>query len=679
MTLDAANPFAAESLLPHRLPPFAAIRTEHFAPALAAGMVDHEAEVAAIATNPEPADFHNTVLALERSGRLLTRVLNTFWNLTSSDATAQLQAIEAQWAPRITAHYDAILLDADLFARVATVHAGRAELTPEDRALTERIHTDFVLAGAGLEAAGRASLAALNLRLAELSTQFQQNLLADTDARALVLDSADQLAGAGSDAIAAATSAALDRGLPGKYVISLVLPTNQPLLAVLEDRDVRRRLFEASIRRCRSGRHANLELAAEIARLRAQRAALLGFANHAGVAMADQTAKNPAAVDAMLAQLVEPAMRNALGEAELLRAAAAADRIDLAPWDWAFYSARLARERFDLDTEALRPYFELGRVLDDGVFHAAELLYGLTFHPRPDLLGYHPDVRIWEVFDADEMSIGLYLGDFFARPIKRGGAWMSNFVEQNHLFGERPVVVNCLNLNKPPAPEPTLLTLDQVRTLFHEFGHALHGLLSDVSYSRISGTNVPRDFVEYPSQVNEMWLRDPGVLANYARHHATGEPLAPEQLQRIQAAQQWGQGFATVEFLAATLLDQAWHRLGAGDEVGDPLAFERRALAEAGVANDLIPPRYGTPYFQHVFAGGYAASYYGYVWAEVLDADTVDWFLANGGATRANGERFRRTVLAVGGSVDPIESFESLVGHAPDIVPLLRRRGLQRD
>lgn len=679
MTLDAANPFAAESPLPHRLPPFADIRTEHFEPALAAGMAEHRFEVAAIASSVASADFHNTVLALESSGRLLARVLNTFWNLTSSDATDELQAIEAEWAPRITAHYDAILLDADLFARVATVHSGRADLTPEDRALTERIHTDFVLAGAGLDAAGRESLAALNLRLAELSTRFQQNLLADTDARALVLDSADQLAGAGSDAVAAAASAALDRGLPGKYVISLGLPTNQPLLAVLEDRDVRRRLFEASIGRSEGGTYANPGLAADIARLRAQRAALLGFTDHAAVAMADQTAKEPAAVDAMLARLVGPAVRNALAEAELLRAAAAADGIDLAPWDWAFYSARLARERFDLDTEALRPYFELDRVLDDGVFHAAELLYGLTFHPRPDLQGYHPDVRIWEVFDADESSIGLCLGDFFARPIKRGGAWMSNFVEQSHLFGERPVVVNCLNLNKPPAPEPTLLTLDQVRTLFHEFGHTLHGLLSDVTYPRISGTNVPRDFVEYPSQVNEMWLRDPGILANYARHYATGEPLPPEQLQRIQAAQQWGQGFATLEFLAATLLDQAWHRLGTGDDVGDPLAFERQALAEAGVANDLVPPRYRTPYFQHVFAGGYAASYYGYVWAEVLDADTVDWFIANGGATRANGESFRRAVLAVGGSVDPIDAFESLVGHEPDIVPLLRRRGLLGD
>lgn len=681
--LPADNPFAAPSELPYQLPRFADIRIEHYRPGFEAGTAQQLAEIEAITSNPEPATFANTIEAMERSGRLLGRVLSVFFNLASSDADDQMLALEEELAPRYAAHNDAIKLNPALFARIDAVHRQRhdAGLTPEQLALVERYHTDFVLAGAALDDDQRARLAELNRRIAELGAKFGSNLLKDTEASALLLDSADELAGASPDAVAAAQSAAAAKGHPDKYLISLILPSNQPLLADLTDRDVRSRLYEASVNRAMAGEYDNTVVAAEMAQLRAEAAQLLGFATHADQIAADQTAKTTAAVDAMLGRLVEPAMRNARAEARVLADVAARDGINLEPWDWAFYSAKVSAEQYRVDEAALRPYFELDRVLHDGVFHAAEKLYGITFSPREDLRAYHPDVRVWEVFDgpvSDGKPIGLYLGDYFARDTKRGGAWMSTFVEQNHLFGDRPVVVNNLNIPRPPGDEPALLTLDEVRTLFHEFGHTLHGLFSDVTYPRVASTNVPRDFVEFPSQVNEMWVQWPDILANYAVHHRTGEKLAQEQIDAIKAAELWGQGFATVEYLAATLLDQAWHRLSPGEVIDDPMDFEQQALEAAGVAMELIPPRYRTPYFQHIFSGddGYSAGYYSYIWSEVLDADTVEWFKASGGLTRENGEAFRRKLLAVGGSVDPVGAFRSVVGHAPDITPLLRRRGL---
>ena len=540
----------------------------------------------------------------------------------------------------------------------------------------ERLHTDFTLAGARLDDAGRDALRRLNQEIAVRSTQFEQTLVAATEASAILVTDRAELDGLGDDAIDGAAAEARTRGHDNGYLIPLVLPTRQPLLAVLRNRELRRRVFTASVERASADPHTTIALATEIALLRAERAALLGFASHADAVVVDETAGTSAAIDAMLAQLVEPAVANARIEASILAEYAERDGVELEAWDCAFYSERVRAERYSVDTGALRPYFELERVLRDGVFFAATALYGITFTRRPDLVGYHPDVRVWEVHNADGTPLGLFLGDFFAREGKRGGAWMSSFVDQSRLLDQRPVVYNVANITRAAPGTPTLLTLDEVGTLFHEFGHALHGLFSDVTYPRFSGTSVPRDFVEYPSQVNEMWMLWPEVLANYARHVDTGAVLDPHTVAAIENAQIWGQGFRTTEYLGATLLDQAWHRLTHPTTVEDPLAFEAEALRTAGVAHELIPPRYRTAYFQHVFAGGYSAGYYAYIWSEVLDAETVEWFTENGGLTRANGDTFRRRLLGVGGSVDALGAFRSLRGRDATIDPLLRRRGL---
>jgi peptidyl-dipeptidase Dcp len=478
-----------------------------------------------------------------------------------------------------------------------------------------------------------------------------------------------------ADEINAAAEAAREAGHEGKFLLTLIQPSNQPALAVLENRDVRRRLFEASLARGSDGGSLDvLELVRSMARLRARKARLLGFANYAELVVDQQTAPDFQAVQAMLNRLAPAAVRNADTEAAALAEIAGHP---LEAWDWAFYSAKVRREKYAVDEMALRPYFELDRVLKDGVFHAATSLFGITFHERPDLEGYHPDVRVWEVRNEDGSGLGLFLGDYYTRESKRGGAWMNSLVEQSGLLGTSPVVINNLNISKPPAGEPTLLTLDELRTTFHEFGHALHGLFSNVTYPRFSGTAVPRDFVEYPSQVNEMWILWPEVLANYARHHATGEPLPQDVVDRLNESRLWGEGFATTEYLGAALLDLAWHVLDETEIPDDVVAFEAKALAAAGVAHALIPPRYRTGYFQHVFAGaGYAAGYYSYIWSEVLDAETVDWFTENGGLTRANGERFRQELLSRGNSRDPLESFRILRGREAQLEPLLKRRGL---
>ncbi|PWW21342.1 peptidyl-dipeptidase Dcp [Geodermatophilus normandii] len=674
----SSNPLLSESPLPYGLPPFADTTLEHCREAVLAGMAEQRAELGAITGSAEPPTFENTVEALERSGALLRRAEAVFGNLSSSLSSPRLREIERELAPLEAAHADALRLDPVLFARVDAVHEARhaSGLDPEAVRLVERHHLDRVLAGARLDDAGRARLSEMNRELSELSTQFGQNLQLATEAAAVRVADAAELDGLGEEEVAAAARAAADRGLDG-YVLPLLLPTGQPVLAKLRDRELRRRVFEASVTRASSGEHDNGPVAARIARVRAERARLLGFATHADLVLADQTAGSTAAVDAMLSSMVGPSTANARAEAEVLAEAAARDGVDeLAPWDWAFYSERVRAERYAVDTAALRPWFELDRVLVDGVFRAAELLYGFRFSPRPDLAGYHPDVRVWEVSGPDGEAVGLYLGDFTAREGKRGGAWMSSFVTQSRLLGTRPVVVNNLNVARAPEGRPTLLTLDEVDTLFHEFGHALHGLSSAVTYPRFAGTAVPRDFVEFPSQVNEMWALWPEVLSAYARHVETGEPLPPAVVEALDDARLWGEGFATLEYLAATLLDQAWHRITPETEIGDPAEFERRALADAGVADDLVPPRYRTTYFQHVFAGGYAAGYYSYIWSEVLDADTVEWFRENGGLRRENGDVFRERLLSRGGSVDPLEAFRAVRGRDADPAPLLRRRGL---
>jgi peptidyl-dipeptidase Dcp len=658
-----ANPFYAVSTLPYRLPPFAAITQAHYLPAFERGMAQQLAEIAAITSSAEAPDFANTLVALERSGELLQRVSRVFYNQSSSDTNPGLEEIEAEISPKLAAHEDAIHLDAALFGRIKALYEAREILdypttadAAESRRLIEKYYEEFVRAGAELSAADQERLRELNAELATLETTFQRNLLADTKARALVLDDASALAGLSQDAIAAAAENGKARGHEGKYVLSLKLFSNQSELASLSNRDVRRRLLEASLGR---GFSVNSEVIRAIVRLRAERAALLGFESHAAYAVADKTARTVANVEEMLGRLVPPAVANARREADALRAAN--DGAEIAAWDWQYYSEKVRKAEYDIDAAALRPYLELESVLHDGVFFAANQVYGLSFTARPDLQGYHPDTRVFEVFNEDGSDLGLFILDPYARDSKRGGAWCNSLV----------------NIAKPPAGEPTLLTFDEVRTLFHEFGHALHVLFSDVYYPHFAGTRVPRDFVEYPSQVNEMWRDWPEVLANYAKHYRTGEPIPAELVAKLEAAEQFGEGFRTVEYLGATLLDWAWHKLSAGEDPGEDIeAFEATALAKAGLALPEIPPRYRTGYFAHIFTNDYSAGYYSYIWAEVLDADSVEWFKENGGMTRANGDHFRSTLLSRGGSGDAMEAFADFRGRGPEIEPLLVRRGL---
>ncbi|RKS06845.1 peptidyl-dipeptidase Dcp [Nocardiopsis sp. Huas11] len=650
------NPFFAPSALPYGLPDFAAVREEHFVPAYERGMADHLAEVEAIAHDPEPPTFDNTLAALERSGRILHRVQTVLDTLAESDGSEGIWAIEREMAPRIARHRDAIALHRPLWERIKRVTAA----DPEEARLLERYRTDFVKAGADLDEDRQARLREINGELAELSTDFAQNALRSATESALVVRDAAEL-----DGLDEARIKAIEKD--GEYVLPLLNSTVQPALAQLTDRGTRERLYTLSTERAPD----NLALAVRMATLRAERAALLGYPDHAAFKVADQTAKTVDAVEERLEQLIGPAVRNTLKEAEVL-AEQAGHAIE--PWDWSFYTEKVRRARYDIDKDALRPYFELNRVYEDGVFRAAALLYGVTLTERDDLRGYHPDVRVWEVFDEDGTALGLFLLDAYARPTKRGGAWMHNLVEQSYLLDERPVVVNNLNITKPETG-PALLTLDEVRTAFHEFGHALHGLFSAVRFPRVEGTNVPRDFVEYPSQVNEMWMFWPEILADYARHHETGEPLPGDLVAKLSEAERFNQGFATVEYLAAALLDWSWHRIEPGEEV-DPSTFEARALERWGLDLAQVRPRYRTAYFLHIFAGDYHAGYYSYVWSQVFDAESVEWFTANGGLTRENGDRFRELVLARGGSVDPLDAFREFLGRDAQMGPLLRRKGL---
>lgn len=667
------NPLLSASALPYKLPPFARIKPSDYAGAIDAGLAEHLVEIQAIVDNPAPADFENTALAMEESGQLLQRAADSFFTLASADATDEIRDLETELSPRISAHQDEIYLNRALFDRFAAIDTSGHD--GESVRLVEEYVKEFRQSGIQLEKPGQERLKEINAELSKLGTEFGQRVKEAMKSSALLLDTAAELAGLPADDVASAAEAARAVGHDGKFLLTLIQPSNQPALAALENRNVRRRLFEASTGRGSDGGSLDvLDLARSTARLRAEKAALLGFANYAELVVDRQTARDFDAVQSMLTRLAPAAVRNADAEAAALTEAAGHP---LEAWDWAFYSAKVRREKYAVDEQALRPYFELERVLRDGVFFAATSLFGITFHERKDLAGYHPDVRAWEVRDQDGSGLGLFLGDYYTRESKRGGAWMNSLVDQSGLLGTRPVVINNLNISKPPAGEPTLLTLDELRTTFHEFGHALHGLLSNVTYPRFAGTAVPRDFVEYPSQVNEMWILWPEVLANYARHHATGEPLPQQVVDKLNDSRLWGEGFGTTEYLGAALLDLAWHVLDETEIPDDVLAFEAKSLAAAGVAHALIPPRYRTGYFQHIFAGaGYAAGYYSYIWSEVLDAETVDWFTENGGLTRDNGERFRQELLSRGNSRDPLESFRTLRGRDATLEPLLKRRGL---
>lgn len=675
---ETANPFFTPSTLPYQLPPFAEIRDEHYRPAFERGFEEQLAEIDAIVASDEAATFENTMLPLERSGQTLLRVAEVFFNKSSSDSTDFTNALEEEMAPRLAAHQDAIRLNPALYARIASLHEQLDELglDPESRYLVERYYTEFTLAGAGLDDADKEGLREYNQRLSTLTTRFEKNLLADTNDLAVVFDSAEELDGLGEGELSAAAQAAAERGLDGKYVVTLVLPTGHPWLADLTRRESRERIMAASrARGIRGGDNDNRDLVLEITRLRAERARLLGFDTHAAYVTADQTARTPEAVADMLGRLAPPAARNARTEqADLQRQLGDDETVEA--WDWAYLTGKVRAEKFDVDFAAMRPYFEAERVLRDGVFYAANRLYGISFTERPDLVAYHPDARVFEARNEDGSELGLYILDLYTRDSKRGGAWMNPLISQSALLDTPTVVVNNLNVPKPAAGEPTLLTYDETNTLFHEFGHALHGLFARVTYPRFAGTNVFRDFVEFPSQVNEMWMLWPEVLENYAVHFQTGERMPQELVDKLHAAEGFNEGFATSEYLGAALLDQAWHRITADDAVDDVAAFEARALADVGLDNPAVPPRYASTYFAHTFSGGYDAGYYSYIWSEVLDADTVEWFRENGGLTRENGDRFRSRLLGVGGSKDPLEAYRDFRGRDAEIEPLLKRRGL---
>ena len=681
MTDAVTNPLLAPTPLPYDLPPYGSIRVEHYLPAFHAAFAAQRAEVDAITTQTEAPTFENTLVALERSGALLDRVARTFYTVASADGTAEVQAVEEELAPLMSAHGDAIQLDAALFARVTAVHDAldTLDLDAESRYLVERRFREMSLAGAGLDAAQKRRLTDLNQRLSSLTTAFEKNLLADTNDLAVVFDDAAELDGLSEGELSAAAQAATERGLDGRYVVTLTLYTGHPYLASLTNRESRRRLLEASrARGARGNAHDNRATLREIVRLRAERAALLGYPSHAAAVLADQTAGSPDAVHDLLRRLAVPAAANARAEQAALQRIADSDGIRVEAHDWAFYTEKVRAEQYDLDRAALRPWFEAERVLRDGVFSAAGQLYGIRISERHDLQGYHPDVRVFEVHNADGSELGLFLLDLYTRDSKRGGAWMNSIVTQSRLRGTAPIVVNNLNVNKPAPGTPTLLTLDEVTTLFHEFGHALHGLFATVTYPHFAGTAVHRDFVEFPSQVNEMWIFWPEILAHYARHHETGEPLPADVVERLHASEAFNQGFATSEYLAASWIDQAWHGLSVDASAADidVAAFEAAALADIGLDNPAVPTRYASTYFAHVFSGGYSAGYYSYIWSEVLDADTVEWFRENGGLTRENGDRFRQRLLGIGGSGDPLAAYRDFRGRDAEIQPLLERRGL---
>ena len=680
MSLDFNNPFAAISTLEYEMPPFAIIKHEHYLPAFYGGMEEQLAEVAEIIAQDE-VTFLNTVVALEKSGRTLNRVSLVFFNKSSSDTSDAIDAMEAEIAPKLAAHSDAIKLNPALWSRIEALFSKREtlQLTAEELRLLELYHKDFHFAGAHLTAEEREELKALNEELSNLETEFSRKVLADTNDSAIVVDTVMELAGLSANEIAAAKVAADARGFDGKWLINAVNFSGNPVLATLTYRPLRERIMKASlVRSNRDNENDTKSVVVAITKLRARRASLFGARNHAEYITSENTAKSPGNIHAMLRQIAAAAVTNAKSEGAVLQEAinAAGHSFTLESWDWDLYTEQVRAQKYKVDTAALKAYFELEKTLWDGVFFAATKLFGITFKERPDILTYHPEARAFEVNNEDGSKLGLFIGDFYTRDSKRGGAWMNNLVDQNFLFEQLPVVVNNLNIVKPPAGEPTLLSFDFLTTLFHEFGHALHGLFSQVNYPRISGTSVERDFVEFPSQVNEMWIFWPEVVDNFAVHYQTGERLPKSIIDAINNSSTFNEGHQTSAYLQAAILDLALHQIPDGYEIKDLVAFEAQAIADYGLEYAPVPTRYRATYFSHIFAGGYSAGYYGYIWSEILDADAVDWFKENGGLTRANGDRFRRQLLSPGGSIDSMQMFRNFRGRDATIDPLLKRRGL---
>ncbi len=683
LQLPAANAFAAPSSLPFHTPAFDKIKLEHYQPAFSVGMKQQLAEMAVIAAQTEAPTFENTIVAIEKSGALLTRVRNVFSNMTSAEKSKDLQNIETELAPLQAAHSDNILLNRGLLARVEKLYLAQDTLglTGEQREVLKQHYESFVRAGAKLDESQQARIRVLNEQLSKLETKFEENLLAITEERSVFLDNATELDGMNEAAIKAAAEGAEKRGKAGKYLLEITNTTRVPLLTSLNNRTTRQRIWEASAYRGlgRDGGIDNRPLILEIAQLRAERAKLLGFPNHAAYKLQNQMAETPDAAGKMLADLVPGVLAKVNVEAADLKAMIKSSGADhkLEAWDWEYYSEKVRKERFDVEEAAVEPYFELDNVLKKGVFFTMNKLYGIEFRERTDLPVYHPDVRVFDVFDKDGSHFAIYYVDFFKRDTKRGGAWMSSFVDQSHLLNEKPVIVNVLNIPKPAAGEPALISFDNVTTMFHEMGHALHGMFSNVTYPSVSGTATPRDFVEFPSTFEEDWAIQPEVLSNYARHYKTGEQIPKELLDKVIRANKFNKGFDTLEYLAAALLDLEWHTLTSEKIPEDAEQFETAALKKYGIDHSAVPPRYRTAYFAHIWSGGYSSSYYAYLWSEVLAADAFAYMQTRGGLTRENGQSFRDTILSVGGSREAMDSYRAFRGSEPSVEALLKRRGLK--
>lgn len=671
------NPFLAKSVLEYELPPFEVISEADYLPAFYAGMDEQLAEVEKITSQAE-VTIENTLVALEASGGILSRVAVVFYNKSSSDTNEAIDKIETEIAPKLAAHSDKIKLNQKLFARINHLVDSGLDLNSEDAWLLKRYHRDFLHAGAGLSDSQREEIKKINEELSTLQTEFSKKVLSETNDLALFVDDLKELDGLSENQIKACKAAADARGIKDKYMIGAVNFTGHPLLRSLKNRELRKKVMQASLSKgLRGNGFDTREVLLMMVKLRAKRAEIFGKESHAQYSLSEQTAGSPEKVHTMLRKIAPAALANAKAEGRDLERLAQLDGIEkLESWDWDYYTEKVRAEKYDLDTALMKPYFELESVLFKGVFFSAGKLYGMSFKERPDLVTYHPEARAFEVFNEDGSKIGLYIADFYTRDSKRGGAWMNSLVKQSHLLKQLPVVVNNLNIPKPPEGEVTLLTLDETTTLFHEFGHAIHGLLSNVKYPRFSGTAVQRDFVEFPSQVNEMWILDPQIVDNYARHYQSGERLPQSWIDKLEESSTFNEGHATTSYMAAAILDLAWHSLSSDEIVSDVERFEAEAIESYGLAYDCVPTRYRSSYFSHIFAGGYSAGYYGYIWAEVFDADTGEWFKENGGLTRKNGDHLRGKLMSQGGSIDSLEMFRNFRGRDAVIEPLLKRRGL---
>ena len=679
------NPLFEASSLPLEAPDFNAIEEQHFLPAFEMGINEQLDEIEKISSNSDEPTFDNTILEMEKSGVLLSRVSRVFYNLTSANTNEEIQSIQSEMAPKLAAHSDDILLNNDLFERVQTVYENResSDLDDASMKLLEDTYRDFVRAGAQLNAEEQQRMRQINERMSELTTKFQENLLTMNRERAVVVETEEELAGLSADRIAAAQERAESNGHEGKYILSITNTTRVPVLSSLDNRELRKRVWEASANRGlgENGGIDNRPIALELASLRAERAELLGYPNYASFALEPQTAQTPEAVLSMLTDLIPSVISNTNAEAELITEMMREDGLDgePEPWDWEYYAEKVRQDQYDLDESEVRPYFELNRVLEDGVFYTMNRLFGISFEERTDLPVYHPEVRVFDVYDEDGSQLGLFYADYFTRDSKRGGAWMNSFVVQSDLFDQKPVVVNVMNIPPPADGEPALISFDNVTTMFHEMGHAMHGLLSDVTYPSQAGTSVPRDFVEFPSTAKEDWAILPEVLENYAVHYETGEKIPTELLDKVIAAKNFNQGFDTQEYLAATMLDLEWHLLGSDEIPADVEEFEKQALSKYGLDNKAVPPRYRSQYFSHIFSGGYSANYYAYIWSEILAADSFAFMQEEGGLSRENGKRYRDYILSRGGSLDAMELYRNYRGGQPEVRHLLIRRGLNAE